>query len=117
LHICDITPINNNNGRLFDKMILEKTYINSSTGLIQRENASSDASAYFTIAYYPVEEKKTYYINSGGRYSFINKYDEVVSHGNLVSNYITAPTGALYLHVCTKYDDIKEEDLQISLKQ
>lgn len=119
LHIQDIVPINGDDPRLFESEKLENTLIDSN-GLITWKNSSFDVTLYHSIVYYPVEAGKTYYIPYGRNYAFIDENDTVLSTGN-VNNaspqwYLTAPTNALYLHICGKYEDINSTDFTITEK-
>lgn len=116
LHIQDLVPINAENPRLFECEKMENTLIDSS-GYIQYRSASFDVSLYHSIIYYPVTPGKTYYIQYGRNYCFMDDEEKVLATGNVNSASpqftVTAPEGSLYLHICGKYEDVSSEDFEI----
>lgn len=116
LHIQDLIPINAENPRLFECQKLENTLIDSN-GYIQYYSTSFDVTQYHSIIYYPATPGKTYYINYGRNYSFMNDEEKVLDKGNVNSLNpqftVTAPADAVYLHICGKYEDIDSDKFEI----
>lgn len=124
LHIQDIDPISptteedNDSGSGGDNtttpnQLMDNTLV-TGEGIIQADSSN----VYYTYANVPVTSGTTYYVNKGRNFVFTNNSGTKVSVGNATTGvtpafYITAPTGATYLSICAKYEELPASQFKV----